>query len=403
DEVRSRFTVSAGAAAVPAINSFGASPGSITSGASSTLSWDVSDATAVSIDKGVGAVAATGTTAVSPFATTQYTLTATNAAGSATATTQIIVAGAAPPPSPGLPVISSFTASPGSITVGDSSTLSWNVSNATSVTVDQGVGPVASAGSTPVSPAATTSYTLTATNAVGWSSVTITVLVGAAPAAGEPDLVILDISRDGDTIHYTIKNQGLGVAGASTSVLFVDGVVKGFDNVGSLAAGAESTESFGYSYACSAASDTMVVRADKDSVVDESSEANNEYSEGWMCIIYIPPPLVMKPDLVIQDIWLVHEMVADRIYYRIKNQGLGAAGASTTALRLYPCLFPCLPAATDDVDPLAPGEVREEKFGAYKYTGGFGFGDVGVNADENESVDESNEGNNSDSKPKSSL
>ena len=289
DEVRSRITVSGGAAAVPAINSFGASPGSITSGASSTLSWDVSDATAVSIDKGVGAVAATGTTAVSPFTTTQYTLTATNAAGSTTATTQVVVLGAAPPPSGGLPVINSFSAVPPIIDAGSSTSLSWNVSNATSVTIDQGVGPVAFVGSTPASPAATTSYTLTATNASGWSSVTIPVVVGAAPAAGEPDLVILDVSRDGDTIYYTIKNQGLGVAGASTSVLLVDGVVKGFDNVDSLAAGAESTESFGYSYTCSAPSDTIVVHADKDSVVDESNEDNNAYSEDWICIFFIPP------------------------------------------------------------------------------------------------------------------
>ncbi len=298
DEVRSRITVSAGAAAVPAINSFGASPGSITSGASSTLSWDVSNATAVGIDKGVGAVAATGTTAVSPFTTTQYTLTATNAAGSATATTQIIVAGAAPPPSPGLPVISSFTASPGSIIAGDSSTLSWSVSNATSVIIDQGVGAVAAVGNTVVSPAATTSYTLTATNTSGLFWHSITVLVSAAPAAGEPDLVILDVSRDGDTIHYTIKNQGLGVAGASTSALVIDGVVQGFDNVDSLAAGAESTKSFGYSYTCSGATDTIVVQADGESAVNESNEGNNEYSEGWMCLIFIPPPLIDLPHTV---------------------------------------------------------------------------------------------------------
>ena len=94
DEVRSRVTVFGGAAGAPVINSFGANPGSITSGASSTLSWNVSNATAVSIDKGVGAVAATGTTAVSLFTTTQYTLTATNAAGSTTATTQVVVLGA---------------------------------------------------------------------------------------------------------------------------------------------------------------------------------------------------------------------------------------------------------------------------------------------------------------------
>ena len=299
DEVRDRVIVSAGASAAasaPVINSFTASPGNIAPGSSSTLSWSASGAVTVSIDQGIGNVALTGTRVVSPGATTTYTLTASNAAGSIPATAQVMVSGAAPPPSGGLPVINSFSAVPPIIDAGDSTSLSWNVSNATSVTIDQGVGPVASAGSTPVSPAATTSYTLTATNASGWSSVTIPVVVGAAPAAGEPDLVILDISRDGDTIHYTIKNQGLGVAGASTSALLVDGVVKGFDNVGSLAAGAESTESFGYSYTCSGLSDTIVVRADKDSVVDESSEANNEYSEGWICFVtpspIIPPPVI---------------------------------------------------------------------------------------------------------------
>jgi hypothetical protein len=155
------------------------------------------------------------------------------------------------------------------------------------VTIDQGVGPVAAVGNTPVSPAATTSYTLTATNASGWSSVTIPVVVGAAPAAGQPDLVILDITR-GSTISYIIKNQGTATASPSTSVLVIDNDVKGFDSVGALAAGASSDESFGgYSYACSGATDTIVVRADNDSVVNESSEGNNERSESWTCL-FIP-------------------------------------------------------------------------------------------------------------------
>jgi hypothetical protein len=75
----------------PVINSFDASPGSITSGESSTLSWSVSDATAVSMDQGIGNVALSGTRVVSPSATTTYTLTATNDAGSATATAQVMI------------------------------------------------------------------------------------------------------------------------------------------------------------------------------------------------------------------------------------------------------------------------------------------------------------------------
>jgi len=77
--------------AVPIINSFSADSPSITVGESSTLSWSVTDATTVTIDQGVGTVALSGATTVSPITTTTYTLTATNTAGSVTATTTVTV------------------------------------------------------------------------------------------------------------------------------------------------------------------------------------------------------------------------------------------------------------------------------------------------------------------------
>lgn len=74
----------------PLIISFTATPASLTAAGPSMLKWQVQNATTMSIDKGVGAV--TGTTAsVSVAATTIYTLTATNAAGSVTATTAVVV------------------------------------------------------------------------------------------------------------------------------------------------------------------------------------------------------------------------------------------------------------------------------------------------------------------------
>jgi len=76
----------------PVINSFTASPLTITAGESSTLAWNVSDATSVSIDQGVGSsLALSSSASVSPTATTTYTLTATNTAGSVTATTTVTV------------------------------------------------------------------------------------------------------------------------------------------------------------------------------------------------------------------------------------------------------------------------------------------------------------------------
>ena len=404
----------------PVISSFEADPSTISAGGSSTLRWNVSGASKVSIDQGIGNVALTGSRAVMPSATTVYTLTATNAAGvSVPATAQVIVSGAAfppeslppestppestPPPSAGLPVVNYFMANPPIISAGGSTTLGWNVSNATLVTIDPGVGSVGSAGTASVSPVTSTNYTLTATNAAGWYSLTITVMVSGAPAAGMPDLIIQDIVRSGDTITYTIKNQGDAVAGPSTSTLLVDGAVAANDNVGSLAPGESKTETFaGYTYACTLPGDALVVKADTSGAVVESSEANNSYTESWSCLKKIVGPMfVLKPDLVIEDIWLVPEITGDKIYYKIKNNGAAASGASTSALYIYPCAYPCPPVATDSVASLAAGASRTEKFAAYNYTG-TGWS-VGVKADYNGVIDESDEGNNLLSKSKADL
>lgn len=89
------FTVTA---AAPTVTSLTATQTSITAGQSVTLSWATANGATVSIDQGIGAVAATGSTTVSPAATTTYTLTATNGAGTATRSVTISVGSATPPP-----------------------------------------------------------------------------------------------------------------------------------------------------------------------------------------------------------------------------------------------------------------------------------------------------------------
>ena len=71
-----------------------ASPTSIASGGSSTLTWATTNATSASIDNGVGAVSpvAGGSVAVSPTSTTTYTLTATGPGGVATSQATVTVA-----------------------------------------------------------------------------------------------------------------------------------------------------------------------------------------------------------------------------------------------------------------------------------------------------------------------
>ena len=80
-----------------------------------------------------------------------------------------------------LPVISSFVTDAGNITAtGDpalpsQATLSWQVGNATSVSISQGIGTVGLNGTRVVSPSETTTYVLTATNASGSSTAAVTV------------------------------------------------------------------------------------------------------------------------------------------------------------------------------------------------------------------------------------
>ncbi len=85
-----------------------------------------------------------------------------------------------PPPVGGAPTISSFTATPDSIQSGGSSTLSWEVSGATTLSISPEPGTVTGS-SVSVSPTTTTDYTLTATNANGTDTETTSVTVGDGP------------------------------------------------------------------------------------------------------------------------------------------------------------------------------------------------------------------------------
>jgi len=155
----------------PSVTSFEASPASITSGGSATLNWDVKSAQTVSISPDVGTVASSGSQAVSPTVTTDYTLTASNISGSSRAWATITVT------APSKPAISNFSANPGTITAGQSATLSWNVAGATSVSISPTIGTVSSSGSQTVTPTETTTYTLTAFNSAGSDTDTVTVIV----------------------------------------------------------------------------------------------------------------------------------------------------------------------------------------------------------------------------------
>ena len=139
------------------IDSFSAFPSTISEGGSSELSWTTTDGTSVSIPGTSGELAVNGSATVSPTSTTAYKLTCRGAGGNDTASVTVTVNPRAP--------TASLDADPEEIfNPGDSATLTWSTTDATSASIDEGVGsvtPVAD-GSTTVYPDTTTTYTLTA-------------------------------------------------------------------------------------------------------------------------------------------------------------------------------------------------------------------------------------------------
>ena len=132
-----------------------------------------------------------------------------------------------PPSTP--PAITSFTATPGSIPLGGSSTLAWNVTGSTSVTIVDEPGNVAASGNQSVTPTSEKTYTLVAINgnAVTTSQVTITIsgptdpvgpMVGTVtqtdahllyrPGPDETDLR-LTVINDGGGIFTTVDSTSL--------------------------------------------------------------------------------------------------------------------------------------------------------------------------------------------------
>ncbi|HUQ92225.1 MAG TPA: OmpA family protein [Bryobacteraceae bacterium] len=204
---------------------FTGSPMTISAGQASTLSWQTENADSVEIS-GIGTVAQSGTQSVSPTATTIYTLTARNRFGQSTAQVSIQVN---PPP---MPRVVRFTAAPVEIVAGEQSSLVWQVENATNVTIS-GIGEVAMTGSTTVSPATTTTYTLTARNAAGEATAQATITVFPAvrivsftanplisPRPGTP--VVLSWTTEGATEAALDGVGAVGVNGNLTVTPTVD-------------------------------------------------------------------------------------------------------------------------------------------------------------------------------------
>ena len=200
----------------PQIKSFTVNPSSAAAGTQVTFTWATTNATAVSIDNGVGSnLPASGSqTFKAPAATTTFTLTATGSGTNATSQATLTVT--APKDIHAVNHIiymiqenrsfdhyfgrmntyrvkngfstsmtdvdtldnPSVTATPNP--AAGTAALAWNTSNATTVTLNG--APVSSSGSMDVSPSTATLFTLSASN--GASTATASIAVGVTPDSG---------------------------------------------------------------------------------------------------------------------------------------------------------------------------------------------------------------------------
>jgi hypothetical protein len=161
-------------------NAGGANPAGQTVNVTTTASWTATSnqpwLTVTTAASSVGVSANLNGLAAGNYSGA-VTVSAAGANGSPQTVNVTLTVAPAVVPTPG---IASFSAASANITAGASTTLSWSTSNATGVSIDQGIGAVGASSSIVVSPAATTTYTLSAGNSAGTVMRTVTVTVTAA-------------------------------------------------------------------------------------------------------------------------------------------------------------------------------------------------------------------------------
>jgi peptidoglycan-associated lipoprotein len=134
-------------------------------------------------------------------------------------------------PKPAAPVVSTFEVEPSTIERGQAATLRWAVSGeATSITIEPGIGTVNASGSRQVFPGATTTYTLRATGPGGSNNATATVNVTAPPPPPPPPPAKVTrtlsdwLSQDVQDAYFdydqsTIREDGRAVLSRNAEVL----------------------------------------------------------------------------------------------------------------------------------------------------------------------------------------
>jgi len=189
-------------------------PSIIAPGGCAQLEWGkVDNAIEASIEPGIGGVATPGSTEVCPAETTIYELTAISPDGTHTARATLIVSSEASQK----PVIAFFSARPARIEAGECISLTWGkVDYATEVTIDNGIGGVATPGETEICPGKTTSYLMTAVGPAGTTESELVVEVSPVQLAELADLFVESIVFEPNPcfrvskckVRVTLRNDG---------------------------------------------------------------------------------------------------------------------------------------------------------------------------------------------------
>ncbi|MBN1849510.1 MAG: tandem-95 repeat protein [Deltaproteobacteria bacterium] len=197
----------------PTVN-LSASPEIIQVGESSTLTWSSTQAVSCEIQPDIGSVNVIGSILVSPTESTTYTIIATGPGGTAT-DNMTITAGY-------LPTVS-ISANPEIIQVGEASILTWSSIDATSCSIEPGIGSVGLNGSITVSPTEPTTYVITAENIFGTATTDATVNIITfgisitTPSSGDV-IDRPDISVTGNVIHIAGNEIGVNVNGVVAAI-----------------------------------------------------------------------------------------------------------------------------------------------------------------------------------------
>ncbi|MCL0064160.1 hypothetical protein M1N83_03075 [Dehalococcoidia bacterium] len=200
-----------------------------------------------------------------------------------------------------------------------------------------------------------------------------------------PDLVVFDITTTwyvvGEKYYltFTMKNEGVVEAAASTAAIYIDGVEQVTADIPALALGRTyevTTEAFtlteGY--------DTIKVYADRPNVIDEADEGNNHKEKKITAIV---------SDLIVREVtteWIM-EGKTYTVTFTVANEGAVEAAASTAVVYIDGAAE-----AAFAIPALAPAATHQVT--TAMLTGTYPYDTIKVYADHGQVVTEANEDNN---------